>query len=667
MNAQRLLLIACLLILSSSALAADEAAPVRAIRKGIAMEDLGVPVNSRSATRAALIKEAGNGHWHLVSALEAYSGMHGDPPFQIYDLDLETGQARIVDGVVGRPGPRSPYRLSNGKVYFGQSRPACLLEYDLTTGKTRECGTVEGSYYYAIGAMAEGTDGRLYMGLWGRHAAMYDPKTGTLTDFGAMGSDKGYGYTYTVAADEKYVYCGMGVSGKWYLVVYNKETKTWEEFFKPDDARKSDMKFVVRHTDGTVSYGKKYLITNGKPVEVDPKVLGAKKRWNPNRDRFILSQADHIGLEIDTDGVQPTGWNNGEAIVRERKVGAEEWRESRLEGADVQPNCVKRLAPMPDGRFIGMSAFYGNIFTFDPKTRESRQLGPSPFSVYDIAVEGDMVYFAGYPTCFAPYDTTKPWTFSKKNALRDPKQNPYVLQKGGKSNGETVVGADGAVYFVGHHYRHDRGASLNWFDPKVTPPRITHLREGFEDHQPSDLITVDNRRTLVMGYGPQIVLFDVATRTVTKRIELPEAVGNAGNLLAVKPGKVMSLRSFTIEGRDGPNRWAGKLSLVELATDKVLYVKDVPGRVFSGMTGPDLAKADRRLTLGPDGCGWLFIDKDLCRIHPADGRVEKVLANCAARGRMFFVGDDLYIYNGGRQYFGGFAGIMRVAGVFAAP
>jgi len=55
------------------------------------------------------------------------------------------------------------------------------------------------------------------------------------------------------------------------------------------------------------------------------------------------------------------------------------------------------------------------------------------------------------------------------------------------------------VYFVGHHYRHDKGASLNWFDPKVTPPKITHLREGFEDHQPSDLIAVDNRRTLVKG------------------------------------------------------------------------------------------------------------------------------------------------------------------------
>jgi hypothetical protein len=34
------------------------------------------------------------------------------------------------------------------------------------------------------------------------------------------------------------------------------------------------------------------------------------------------------------------------------------------------------------------------------------------------------------------------------------------------------------------------------------------------------------------------------------------------------------------------------------------------------------------------------------------------------RGRMVFSGDDLYIYNGGRQYFGGFAGILRLRNVF---
>ena len=34
-------------------------------------------------------------------------------------------------------------------------------------------------------------------------------------------------------------------------------------------------------------------------------------------------------------------------------------------------------------------------------------------------------------------------------------------------------------------------------------------------------------------------------------------------------------------------------------------------------------------------------------------------------GTLFFIGDDLYIYNGGRDVFGGFAGVLRIKRVFA--
>jgi hypothetical protein len=163
------------------------------VREGLQVEDLGVPVKSRSATSSGLVK-AHNGHWHLVVTLEAFSGMQNDPPFLIYDLDLDSGQARIVSGVVGRPGPRSPYRHTSGKVYFGQSRPACLLEYDITTGKTRPCGTIGKDYYLAIQSFAEDPAGRLYLGTWGRHVARFDPNSGEFLDLGPVGSDTGYGY-----------------------------------------------------------------------------------------------------------------------------------------------------------------------------------------------------------------------------------------------------------------------------------------------------------------------------------------------------------------------------------------------------------------------------------------------------------------------------------------
>ena len=247
--------------------------------------------------------------------------------------------------------------------------------------------------------------------------------------------------------------------------------------------------------------------------------------------------------------------------------------------------------------------------------------------------------------------------------MGDPHQNPYVLQRGGKYNYQSALGADGRVYICGNHQRHDSGASLNWFDP-AKPNEITHLRQGFEDHQPSDLVALDKGRYIVMGYGPQIVLFDTTTHEVSKRIDLPEAVGKAGKLLAVDPDKVLSLARVAAKAEDGTEKPSGRLCLVNTTTGAVEYVKTIEGRVFNGMTSVDLNSADARFAPGPDGCGWLFIDEYLSRIVPSDGTVEKIM-KMKDRGRMFFVGDDLYIYNGGRENFNGFAGILRIRNVLA--
>ena len=382
---------------------------------------------------------------------------------------------------------------------------------------------------------------------------------------------------------------------------------------------------------------------------------------DPNR--VALSEAKLIGLEINLDGMQPTNFNGGEVIVRWHEIGAPEWREARSTGADVQPNCIKRLAALPDGKLLGVTAFYGNVFTFDPATGQSNLLGVAPFSVYDILVNGPMVYFSGYPTAFAIYDASKPWTFSQKNPLGDPQQNPYVLQRGGKYNYQSALGADGRVYICGNHQRHDSGASLNWFDP-AKPNQINHLRKGFEDHQPSDLIALGRGRYIVMGYGPHLVLFDTATHEVSKRIRLPEAAGNAGKLLAVEPDKVLSLARAGAKSEDQTEKPRACLCLVHTTTGTVEYVKTIEGRVFNGQTSVDLNGADARYALGPDGCGWLFIDEYLSRIVPSDGVIEKLI-KMQERGRMLFVGDDLYIYNGGREYFNGFAGILRIRNVLA--
>ena len=71
---------------------------------------------------------------------------------------------------------------------------------------------------------------------------------------------------------------------------------------------------------------------------------------------------------------------------------------------------------------------------------------------------------------------------------------------------------------------------------------------------------------------------------------------------------------------------------------------------------------DEAFTWAPDGCGWLFVDEDLCRIRP-DGRLERV-GPCKWRGKMIWRDDTLYIYNGGRVYVRLFANIVRIGNLF---
>ncbi|MFQ5810039.1 MAG: hypothetical protein ACE5JM_10510 [Armatimonadota bacterium] len=74
-------------------------------------------------------------------------------------------------------------------------------------------------------------------------------------------------------------------------------------------------------------------------------------------------------------------------------------------------------------------------------------------------------------------------------------------------------------------------------------------------------------------------------------------------------------------------------------------------------------KWTRCMLRGPDGCGWLFVDEALCRIHP-DGTLETVRDAMEYRGKMVWQGKTLYIYNGGRVYSRLFANVVRIPDLF---
>jgi len=629
--------------------------PVRPVRRNLQVEDFGTILRARTVTGEVLYREPKSGHLHFNCSLEACNGLTAEDgalgaeaPFQIFDLDLETGEGHIVTGRQGRT--FVPFKHSNGKLYFMTSRPPALLEYDPATGRARDLGLLQKDNYYAgVQSRMEGPDGRIYMGMYGLHLTVYDPATDKVEDLGdASNGNCKNGYVYEIAVDEHYIrgrLTGYGATG--YCVYDLKARKNY--YF-------TDEEYAAALRTGIWKHGEEQVFIDNPPKRVpfSPYRALGHEMWHANS-----AEMKRLGLEMDLTDLRPTDWNGGLVTVRWRRLGEEKWRVSQTKGADLIPNSIKRLTALPDGRLIGMSAFYGLIFTYDPATRQAAMLGPSPGSVYDMLVVGNTVYFSGYSAMFAVYDLTRPWTYFKEDQRG---KNPNYLVGGGKYNYYMAAGADGRIYIAGHHERHTTGAELSCYDPAEPGKLKQLLRKDLMEHSPTDLVAINGGRTMVMGYGRQLVVCDTERPQAARRVDLPEPIPNAGKLLDAGPDHVAGLVQVQQKGEPEATEH-GVLYRINVKTGEVLYIKTIPGKVFSGQLRMEFKGGDARFAQGPDGCGWLFIDKWLARINPQDGTVEKIM-EMDKRGRMFFVGDDLYIYNGGRQYFGGFAGILRIRNVF---
>lgn len=664
-------LVALYICASPSALAAPHGG--WRLGKDLTVEDLGEPVLASTISNVYVHQSPLSEEIHVTGYLQTFTGLGRgtDPPFQIYDLNLTKGQARIVEGMEGRPGPNATIVSSNGKLYVGTSRPPALLEYDPATGAVRKLGEMSDNYYHGAQMIVEGSDGAVCVGLMGFHAARLDPKTGQLEDLGVMG-DGGYGsygYVYSLQADERYVYCGMGQQ-PWYLVIYDRQTKTQRQFFRTKEGEPNPYGGVIKTTDGKLYYERAnqlYELTNGEAVLLEKRPQLSHERrgrlWEPPE------AVKQFGIEVDVSRVAPTGWNQGAVTVRWRGVGEKEWHTSTTKGAKVQPNAIKRLAALPDGTLLGFAAFYGPMFVFDPKTKQATYLGSSPGSLYDMSVDGDRAYLSGYSSLFCDYDLTKPWTFQPTNEHYYPDQNPrrVALKVSGKYNYTLAKGCDGRVYSGQHHERADEGGSLGWYDPKTG--ESGGLRNEFLKHDVTDVCAISNGALIVAsasaleekGEG-KLLVWDPATQALLREFVPLPGERRMGNLMPGGPDEVIGVLGTETEDGKGGKQHEGLLYKVNARTGEVLWRKTAPGRFFAGPLPGDFSSGDRRITVGPDGCGWLFVDQTLSRIHPDDGRVEPVLT-CDVAGRLVFAGNDLYVYNGGRQYFGGFAGIKRIRDV----
>ncbi len=679
-KASLLVILGLVVILRESTNAVAEGG-VPAVNKEFTIVDCGTPIEVLRLYASTVYRHPDTDQLHLL--LE-YGNNNGygigeqeweDTAHRLVDVNLESGEMRRTKGSDGMT--CNHFFHPNGKIYFfeGKTHPASFSEYDPRTATYRRiCATSNAAYKVVLAP-----SGRVYVGHVGGDAMMYDPAIRKITHYSMPAGRPAHWGVYTMEVEEPWIYCGMTNHGKWWLTVIDTRTGEAKNYF---DDPPSTSGGVFRTEAGNIFF-RNYLLKDGEPlVEDDGKPvrlstpdkserLAGNRPW-PNMWRVSgyagrqYEETADAGLEFDLNDAEPNNWNEGIATIRWRKDGEQSWRTIEVKGLELVGSSPKCLAVAPDDRLVGVAQFYGSVFRFDPATGKSRNVGIAPGSVYQILPLEDHTYFCGYVAYLADYDHGKPYSMTNRKTAFDEDTNPKRYRTEGKWTHCMVRGPDGCIYLGGRYGRHKTGGGLSIFDPKTN--EIQCIREPFEYLGVRGLFLIQGGKTLAITTSPvgaggpprgSIFLFDIAKQEVVKEVTLDKLDVNPGQLFVAGDKTVIGVsRGSETNELERESHFTLVYGL-DLNSGKMLFQKRYPGRAFTGICQYDRTP----LVRGPDGCGWLFVDEALCRIHP-DGTLETVRDKIEYRGKMIWQGKTLYIYNGGRVYNRLFANVVRIPDLF---
>jgi hypothetical protein len=558
-------------------------------------------------------------------------------PSQLLDINLDTDQARVTDVIPGRGGGGLLH--SNGKLYIASGDPGYFMVYDVQSGQGRQISKLaDKNAHYVI----EGDDGAIYIGEDVKGIVeRYDPKDGTWENYGIM-DDPGppyYRYVYTLGADGRYIYAGMG-QRPWYLVIYDRVLKKQRVYWKNDHLLSLQILRGVGigwYVDIVTSQGqhRAYKLNGDQAPQlllVNPQVVSPNAPRQTNTFHFAPK------YEFDLGQATPNSGNGGQVTVRWRKSGSSEWQQASAQ-VRIGPYDIKQLYKTPEGNFFGFTPFYGPVFTYDPITRQQKILGYPQRSLYDaLFAEGEW-FFAGYPAAFMRFDPSRPWNLnsSTKNFF-DKNLNPRLVKIDAyaKYYHHLVQGADGYIYIGGHQERNAVGGSLGWFHPKTG--LSGNLREPFLEQDVNDLISIEDGAKIVFsglaiksGAPGKLFIFDAHKKALLNSFAPISGSRSAGTLIEVREGIVLGVI---------PRKPKTIIYQADMHRGVVLWEKEIDGTAFGGVR-----PSDHRLIKGPDGHVWLYIDNTICKLNPSDGNYERII-EAPPTGNLLWFKNDLYIYGG---------------------
>jgi len=576
---------------------------------------------------------------------------------QFIHVEMATGTAYLLTAPIGGRLWKPAYDPATHAICMGSSDPGSYMKYDLATHTTAVVRTPLADK--GVQTQCNADDGTIYIGECVKgYLERYDPSTGTWYNYGII-DDPGppyYRYVYTLGADTRYAYCGMG-QDPWYLVILDTQTATQTVYWENDNCTGAT---VVHGNDGywyvikTISGQPTacYRFENGAPVYVGSSVPGGYVPWYMigavcNDQAYFASVYNY---EVNLDDAIPDSGNNATATIRYRQVGAQTWSQVSVSNMIVDAQLVKRMVTRADGSLVGVINAYQPAFMYNTAQLLTTVLGNmTQASMYDILLYDHRYYFSGYPSTFAEYDSSQSWTLTPSTPdWTQTSVNPHNISvTGAKYNYFLTTGPGGRVYIGAHRERDATGGAVGWYNPANGTKN--KLQDPFVNNDAADLIATNGGTRLCFSTnslnGGNGLLYVLQYNEGSQNVEVLNSyaplpgVTSSGKVVEVAPGVV-----FGVQGAQ-----AYRFNLNTGVRD---YLVNLPG---THSFGQNVASYDRRLLLGPDGKVWLFVEDSgaqttkLYRFDPSNGAAELMVDNIGnRRGRPFvFVGDDIYMYGGG--------------------
>jgi hypothetical protein len=642
------------------------------------VEAIGPLVYQATMSRNAMFRHPKTGEMHFIQLYCLY-GQLSTQKFQIVDINMDTGQTRVVDGGYGRPDPCYMVLHPNGKVYIGSQGPAYLTAYDPVSGTAEIIGRASD---VCIQGLSIGADMRIYMAEAVKgYVEAYDPSTGQWSNYGIM-DDPGsnyYRYVYTMASDGVYLYCAIrdqtvavrnGTEG-FYLVIHKLATGEERVFWK-DETNTGYMNVGVNTEKKCWIASKGLKQADGNTVYVnykldgfnDPELITDQTTPSsippPKNIPTIVNEGGwdwRLGYQMDLSDavVFSTSPSDGTAIFHWKANGEQNWHHASVQGIRTEAVPIKLLLPISSTNLALFAENYGPIVLYDPTSGNANILGVPNISFYDRLLAKDgKVYIAGYPSVLAVWDPSRDWNlpFGASDlyaATLNPRRIRYTQDGYAKYYYYIAEDAYGTIYFGGHHERDSIGGSLAWYNPKTG--EIGGLRTPFLEQDVRDVVPAMGGEVIVYSSVPvqegaegKLFVIDAKTKQVIKVIDPPEVSGHTGQLIEAEYG--------TVIGGTG-----GLLYKVDLRTGETLWVRQTSGTLYGGLGGVSY-RSQRRLIRGPDGYIWAYMGSDIYRFDPKNGDSEKIVTPGIVGRICFDSNGELWIFGNGMTR------IYRVRGLF---